>query len=90
MLAARASAAVALRSVRANPAYVGMCRVSPRQLSGKPPEPAEVDDTEEIKQAMETIVAANGSFGELGVADCAGSTDVALLCSCLPVWWSGP
>lgn len=65
MRAARASAAVALRSARASPAAAFAGRISPRSLSGKPPEPTEVDDSEEIRHAMETIVAAKGSFGEL-------------------------
>lgn len=57
----------ALRSVHTKKSsVVGAGAIAGRALSGKPPEAAEVDDTEEIERAMETIVAAKGGFGGWG------------------------
>lgn len=40
-----------------------VCRAMPRMFSGKPPEPAEVDDSEEIERAMDVMVNARSTVG---------------------------
>lgn len=62
MLAARSGLA-ALRT-RSSFVVASAGRTAPRALSGKPPEPAEEDDTEEIERAMDAMVTAKNTVGE--------------------------
>lgn len=64
MLAAQRGATT-FWNARLGPAAITVAgRTTLRALSGKPPEPAEVDDSEEIKQAMEVMVKSKQTVGE--------------------------
>lgn len=58
--------AQALRNTRAVPGILtNVFRGSSRAFSGKQPEPAEVDDREEIEHAMEVIVNNKNTLGRI-------------------------